>query len=103
MSSQFSSFSLIAAVFLILVATGQFQPVKAAALVESIDSVGVMNPDAERVVETLGAEYPVLQRRSKRWSTCDMGQWMCINSCYYQDCSGGYCSSGTCRCVRCSK
>jgi hypothetical protein len=102
MSSKFSLFSLIAAVFLILVATGQFQPVKAAALVESIDSVGVMNPDAERVIETLGAEYPVLQRRLKRGVSCYFGEWMCINSCYYQECSGGYCSSGTCRCVRCT-
>ena len=102
MSSQFSLLSLIAAVFLILVATEQFQSVEAAALGESIDSVGVMNPDAE--IETFGAaEYPVLQRRLKRsWSTCDLGQWVCINSCYYQDCSGGYCSSGICRCVRCT-
>jgi hypothetical protein len=105
MSSQFSLFSLIAAVFLILVATEQFQPVKAATLGESIDSVGVMNPDAAEIETLRAAEYPVLQRRLKRrssWSTCDLGQWVCINSCYYQDCSGGYCSSGICRCVRCT-
>ena len=61
---------------LILVAAEQFQPVKAATLGESIDSVGVMNPDAAEIETLRAAEYPVLQRRLKRrssWSTCDLG------------------------------
>ena len=101
MSSQFSLFSLIAAVFLILVATEQFQPVKAATLGESIDSVGVMNPDAAEIETLRAAEYPVFQRRLKRWSSCDFGRFACINSCKWQDCSTGYCSGGICRCSRC--
>jgi hypothetical protein len=100
MSSQFSLLSLIAAVFLILVATEQFQSVEAAALGESIDSVGVMNPDAE--IETFGAaEYPVLQRRLKRGVSCYLGRWGCIKSCQWQHCSTGYCSGGICECSRC--
>ena len=103
MSSQFSSFSIIAAVFLILVATGEYQQsVEAATLGESIDSVGAMNPDAAEIETFAGAaEYPVFQRRLKRWSSCDFGRFGCINSCQWQDCSTGYCSGGICRCSRC--
>jgi hypothetical protein len=54
-------------------------------------STGVFRPVTASAPELMHFHfYRFLQRRLKRWSSCDNEHWTCINSSYYQDCSWDY-------------